>query len=144
MTEILTVINERAADMPLLQAHGQRMGLPSLLDEHLPTHGHWQGLSLGWVATLWLTHLLSAGDHRLSSVEPGVQQRLWTLQRSTGPPGQALACPEDRVERVLPTLGADTRWEAVETALDRQGLISPKGGHVAKEISLRMPALWPP
>jgi hypothetical protein len=49
MTEMLTVISERVDDIPLLVAQQERMGLPSLLDEHFPTHGHWQGLSLGWV-----------------------------------------------------------------------------------------------
>jgi len=61
-----SLINERVDDIPVLQAQMQHMGLPSLLDELFPTHGNWQGLSLGWVATIWLTHILSRGDHRLS------------------------------------------------------------------------------
>ena len=34
MTEILTVINERVDDIPLLLAHLDRMDVPRLLEEH--------------------------------------------------------------------------------------------------------------
>jgi transposase len=119
MNEILTVINERVDDIPLLQAQGQRMGRPSLLDEHCPPHGNWQGLSLGWVAGIGLPHLLSAGDHRLHHVEPWVQKRLWTLRSSTAQPVQALDFTDDRLEVVLLALSDDARWEAFESALNR-------------------------
>jgi hypothetical protein len=33
------------------------------------------GLSLGWVAEVWLTRILPAVDHRLHHVEPWVEQR---------------------------------------------------------------------
>ena len=71
MTEPLTLTTERIDDIPLLLAHLERMGLQPLLDEHFPTHGNWVGLSLGWVSVLWLTHILSEGDHRLNHVAPG-------------------------------------------------------------------------
>ena len=64
---------ERIDDVPLLLAQLERMGLRELLDLHFPVHGNWLGLSLGWTATLWLTHLLSEGDHRLNQVEPWAQ-----------------------------------------------------------------------
>ncbi|MFZ4625075.1 MAG: hypothetical protein ACOYNF_12665 [Rhodoferax sp.] len=39
------VINiERIDDIPLLLAQMKKMGIPSLLDTHFPTHGNWQGL----------------------------------------------------------------------------------------------------
>jgi len=134
MYEILTVINERVDDIPLLQAQVQRMGLPSLLDEHFPPHGNWQGLSLGWVAGIWLTPILSEGDHRLNHVEPWVQKRLWTLRSSTGQPVQALDFTDDRLEVVLLALSDDARWEAFESALNRYVLriyeVHPKRVHV--------------
>ena len=49
MNEIQSIITERVDDIPLLLEQMQRMGLPALLDDHFPTHGNWQGLSLGWV-----------------------------------------------------------------------------------------------
>ncbi len=55
MSEELTIVNERVDDVPLLIAHMERMGLPQQLNACFPTHGNWEGLSLGWVATCWFT-----------------------------------------------------------------------------------------
>ena len=57
---------ERIDDLPLLLAQLDRMRLRELLDRHFPVHGNWQGLRLGWVTVLWLTHLLSEGDPTVS------------------------------------------------------------------------------
>ena len=89
MAETLTIVSERVDDMPVLLAQLDRLGLQPLLDEHFPTHGNWVGLSLGWVSVLWLTHILSEGDHRLNHVAPWAKQRLHTLQavhRAAGAP----------------------------------------------------------
>ena len=85
MAERLSIISERVDDIPLLLAQQERMGVRSLLDESFPAHGNWVGLSLGWVAELWLTHILSEADHRLNHVEPWAEQRLHTLRgRNSG------------------------------------------------------------
>src|SRR2546427_152883 len=76
MNEIPNIITERVDDIPLLIEQMQRMGLPTLLDNHFPTHGNWTGLSLGWVSTIWLSSMLSRGDHRMVHVEPWVVTRL--------------------------------------------------------------------
>ncbi|MBN1485591.1 MAG: hypothetical protein JXA37_12815 [Chloroflexia bacterium] len=57
------------------------MAVRPMLDAHFPTHGNWQGLGLGTVAEIWLSHILSEADHRLSHVQP------WAEKRST-----ALSC----------------------------------------------------
>ena len=84
MNDIQNLITERVDDIPLLLEQMQRMNLPTLIDYHFPTHGNWQGLSLGWVSTIWLSAILSRGDHRLVHVEPWVNNRLWTLRKATG------------------------------------------------------------
>lgn len=120
MTEMLTVTSERVDDIPLLLAQQERMGLPSLLDEHFPTHGHWRGLSLGWVAVGWLTHILSEADHRLNHVQPWAQKRQETLGRCMGQPVRDLDFSDDRLGDVLRALSDDTRWEAFEGALNQR------------------------
>jgi transposase len=65
MTEKLTITSERVDDIPSLLAHMKKMELQVLLDKHFPTRGNWLGLSLGWVTVIWLTHIVSMGDHRL-------------------------------------------------------------------------------
>ena len=119
MNEIPPIITERVDDIPLLLEQMQRMGLPSLLDDHFPTHGNWQGLSLGWVATIWLSSILSRGDHRLVHVEPWVGNRLWMLRATTGQAVERLDFTDDRLEIVLHSLHDDTRWTAFESVLNR-------------------------
>src|SRR2546426_7562993 len=118
MNAIPHIITERVDDIPLLLEQMQRMGLPALLDAHFPTHGNWQGLSLGWLTTIWLSSILSRGDHRLVHVEPWVGNRLWTLRTTTGQDVQSLDFTDDRLEIVLRRLSDDTRWVAFEAALN--------------------------
>ena len=63
MNNSLNVINERVDDLPLLLTQLRQMGVSEQLDKHFSTHGNWQGLSLGSVAIVWLSYILSQGDH---------------------------------------------------------------------------------
>ena len=75
------------------------------------------GLSLGWVAVLWLTPILSEADHRLNHVQPWATQRLHTLRGATGQPVHPLDVSDDRLAAVLEALRDDARWPACEGAL---------------------------
>jgi transposase len=119
MNEIPNIITERVDDIPLLLDQMQRMGLPTLLDDHFPPHGNWTGLSLGWVSTIWLSAILSQGDHRMVHVEPWVAQRFWTLGGTTGQAVRRVDFTDDRLEIVLRRLSDDTRWAAFESALNQ-------------------------
>lgn len=119
MNDIQNIITERVDDIPLLLEQMQRMGLPALLDDHFPTHGNWQGLSLGWVSTIWLRAILARGDHRLVHVEPWASKRLGTLRSTTGQAVERLDFTDDRLEIVLRGLSDDTRWAAFESALNQ-------------------------
>src|ERR1700730_17341272 len=118
MTEITTLLTERVDDIPLLLAEMERMGLPTLVDECFPPHGHWSGLSPGWVATVWLAHVLSQGDHRLNHVRPWVEQRPTTLATALGRPLAGLDFTDDRLASVLRAFSDDARWTALEDALN--------------------------
>lgn len=118
MTERLSVINERVDDIPLLLAQMECMGVQPLLDEHFPTHGNWQGLSLGWVSVIWLTHILSQGDHRLNHAQPWAEKRRETLSRCTGQTVRALDFSDDRLGDVLSALSQDASWENFEDGLN--------------------------
>ena len=119
MNEIPTIITERVDDIPLLLEQMQRMGLPTLFDTHFPTHGNWTGLSLGWVSTIWLSSILSQGDHRMVHVEPWVAKRLWTLGTTTGQRVTRVDFTDDRLESVLRRLRHDARWGAFASALNQ-------------------------
>jgi transposase len=120
MHDIPYIITERVDDIPLLLEQMQRMGLPTLLDIHFPTHGNWTGLSLGWVSTIWLSSMLSRGDHRMVHVEPWVAQRLWTLGVTTGQAVKRVDFTDDRLEIVLRRLREDLRWAAFASAINQR------------------------
>ena len=95
------VINERVDDLPLLLAVLKHMGLSEQLDKHFPTHGNWQGISLGCLTTVWLSYILSQADHRLSHVQPWAEKRLETLSLCTDLELRALDFTDDRLEVIL-------------------------------------------
>ncbi|CAK0767359.1 hypothetical protein CCP3SC1_40073 [Gammaproteobacteria bacterium] len=54
------------------------------MDEHIPVHGNWQGLSLGWTVTVWLAHIVSQADHCLGHVQDWVAAHEETLRKLIG------------------------------------------------------------
>jgi len=118
--EALTITSERVDDIPVLAAQLERMGVAGVVDAHFPTHSGWAGLSLGGTVAVWLTHVLSQADHRLSHVQPWAAQRLETLGTSfefLAQPVRALDVADDRLAAILVALSDDTRWVAFEAAL---------------------------
>src|SRR6266852_3674576 len=120
MKEAESITTERVDDIPLLLAHMQRMGLAALLDRHFPTHGNWQGLSLGAVTTIWLAHVLSQGDHRMNHVQAWVEHRQETLRSCLGEPITGRDVNDDRLAEVLHELSDDEHWRAFEHELSGQ------------------------
>jgi len=120
MAEMLTVINEAGDDIPLLLAQLERMGVRSLLDEHFRTHGNWQGLSVGWVTEVWLTHILSQADHRLSYVQGWVAKHQETLGGGTGQAVRGLDFSDERLGDVLRIFSDDAVWEGFEEAVNQR------------------------
>ena len=118
MSDKLTVTSERVDDIPVLVAHQEHMGVPQQLDELYTSHGNRRGLSLGWLAVMWLAHILSESDHRMSHVRGWARQRLGTLQCCSGQVVTELDFTDDRLADVLQALSDDVRWSAFESALN--------------------------
>ena len=117
MKEALSIETERMDDLPLLLTHMQRMRLAELLDKHIPTHGHHQGLSVGELSVVWLAHLLSQADHRMNRVQEWGSRRLETWRGG----GLERLSPEDltddRLADVLRLLSHDDPFRAFEQEL---------------------------
>jgi transposase len=72
------------------------------------------------VGCIWLTHILSQADHRLSYVQPWVERHLACLQHATGQPLRPLDFSDDRLASLLRQFSDDYYWEPFETALNRR------------------------
>jgi transposase len=120
MMEKLTMTTERVDDIPVLLAQSERMGIADLLDASFQPHGNWEGTSLGLTTTIWLTHIVSEGDHRMNQVQPWAATRLHTLQTWSGQAVRDQEWSDDRLSIVLDALSDDQQWQQFETALNRQ------------------------
>ncbi|MCC5633060.1 hypothetical protein LC613_36670 [Nostoc sphaeroides CHAB 2801] len=111
------ITNERVDDIPLLLTQLEHMGVEQLIDKHFPCHGNWQGLNLGSVVVIWLTHILSQADHRLNHVQAWVSKRLETLKNFTDESLRSLDLADDRLQAVLRYLSIDANWFSFESEL---------------------------
>jgi transposase len=117
MSTTITATHERGDAIPAIIAHLKNMRVAEVLATHFPTNGHWQGLRLGWTTVVWLTVILSEGDHRLYRVEPWVKEHPRTLRRCIDTKVSPRDLAEDRLATILDYLGVAERWSACERAL---------------------------
>jgi transposase len=116
-TTELTIKSERIDDFVLLLEIMKRLGFPAILDRHLARHGLQQGLSWGWLATIWLAHILSQGDHRKLTVRDWVRQAHEMLERVTGLDIRETDFTDDRLTLLLRRLSKPEAWHAIELEL---------------------------
>ena len=116
-TTELTIKSERIDDFVLLLEIMKRLGFPAILDRHLARHGLQQGLSWGWIATIWLAHILSQGDHRKLTVRDWVRQAHEMLERVTGLDIRETDFTDDRLTLLLRRLSKPEAWHAIELEL---------------------------
>ena len=117
MSTELTLTTERIDDFPLLLSVMLRLGLPGIFDHHLGRHGLHQGLSWGWIATIWLAHILTESNHRKHPVQAWVKQAQETIVKITGQQVQELDFTDDRLTLLLRRLSKPATWQAVEREL---------------------------
>jgi transposase len=111
---------ERIDEIPLLLQHLRAMGLAEMIDAHIRPHGNWgPELSLGETIEVWLTYILSEGDHRLCAVEGWVASLEETLRHLVSPRLTPQALCDDRLARALRYLAQDEPWRSLEEDLNR-------------------------
>jgi transposase len=119
MSEHITITHERTDDIPVIVAFLLQMRVAELIDTHFPTNGNWTGLSLGQMLVVWLTFLISEGDHRLSHVEPWVTAHQHTLSRSLHHEVRPRDCTDDRLATGLDYLCVAENWVKCEGELNQ-------------------------
>jgi transposase len=117
-TSDLVIITELVDDVALLIGQMVKMGLPEVLDRHIPRHGTQRGLSWGWTAVMWLAYIVTEGDHRNVSVETYLQGMHHTLSRLTAQSIAPLDCSDDRLSHLLKHVSKPAYWHAIERDLN--------------------------
>jgi transposase len=118
----LVIITERVDDVALLLGQMMKMGLPEILDNHLPKHWKQRGLSWGWTAVIWLAYILTEGDHRKVAVETSVTGMTHTLSQGSGHTIRALDFRDDRLAHLLSHLSKATYWHPLEQAFNERSM----------------------
>jgi transposase len=108
--------HERVDDLPLLLGLIQQLQLPEIMERSLGSHHLHEGISNGWLASIWMAFIISQGDHRKVSVQDWAIRHHHTLEAIIGQPLRSIEFSDDRLSIVLRRLH-DTDWSALETNL---------------------------
>ena len=114
----LVIITERVDDVALLMGQMVQMGLPEILDRHIPRHWRQRGLSWGWTAVIWLAYIVTEGDHRKVSVETYLKGMHHTLSHLTAQAIEPLDFSDDRLSHLLTHLSKPAYWHQIEQDLN--------------------------
>jgi transposase len=117
MDATLELTHERVDDVPLLLGFLIQLTFPEILDRHLPPHPLHQGLSNGWLITVWIAYILSQADHRKSHVQEWVDSLEHTIATLIGQPLRPVEFSDDRLTLVLKRLSDLAAWHELEADL---------------------------
>jgi transposase len=116
------ISSERIDDVVLLLNVMKQIGLPEIINRHLPRHGNEKGLNWGWVALIWLSYILSVGDHRKVKVREWVNQRSYTIETVCDLELRETDFTDDRLGILLKRLSHDSSSSEIETDLNRNSI----------------------
>lgn len=115
--EVGEVQVERLDDIPVIFGLLQNMHIKAVIDQVIEIHGNWNGLSPGWVITIWLVHILSEHNHNMDRVQEWVAKRLQILRALTGQALTELDFTDDRLALCLRKLSQAVVWQPIEAQL---------------------------
>ena len=118
----LVIITERVDDVALLIGQMVKMGLPEVLDRHIPRHWTQRGLSWGWTAVIWLAYIVTEGDHRKVSVETYIKGMHHTLRHLTAQVIEPLDFRDDRWSHLLKHFSKPAYGHQIEHDLHARSL----------------------
>ena len=107
--------HEPVNDVPVL-AHliQERLGIGLAQDQLVPRHGNRLGLSIGRVATAWMTHILSECNHFMSRVQEWADELPHTLEMTLGQKIRDTDLGDERLAEVARELSDDEVWHGLE------------------------------
>lgn len=117
MDATLELTHERIDDVPLLLGFLIKLRFPEILDQYLPPHPLHQGLSNGWLITIWIAYILSRANHHKSPVREWANGLRYTLKTCTGQTIRDVDFTDDRLTLVLGRLSDPELWHTLEAGL---------------------------
>jgi transposase len=118
----LIIITERVDDVAFLIGQMVKMGLPEVLDRHIPRHWTQRGISWGWTAVIWLAYIVTEGDHRKVSMETYLKGMKHTLSHLTAQIIEPLDFSDDRLSHLLKHLSKKAYWHQIEQDLNARSI----------------------
>jgi transposase len=118
----LVIITERVDDVAFLIGHMVQMGLPEVLDHHIPRHWTQRGRSWGWTAVMWLAYIVTEGDHRKGSMETYLKGMHHPLSRLTAQAIEPLDFRDDRLSHLLQHLSTPAYGHQSERELHARSI----------------------
>jgi transposase len=114
--------SERSDDIPLLLHQLQQLQIAEIIDAQLPApHGNRQGLSYGQLSMLFLSYIMSEGDHRLCAVEDWTNEHIQTVMAATGWSISAKDASDDRLGALVESIGSQMQSrERIEQQLGQR------------------------
>ncbi len=126
---------ENVDQLPVIYGLLQKMKIQATIDSVIQPHGNWQGLSIGWVVTIWLMHILTQHTHQMDCVQGWVGKHLVVLRKLTRQKVTALDFTDDRLALCLRYLSPSESWSRLETCLT-SGVIQ------VYELKQKLPTRW--
>lgn len=108
---------ERVDSLPVIHGMLKGMGIRGVVDSEIKVHGNWEGLSPGWVVTIWLMHILSEQNHEMEPVQKWVGRHLVMLRGLTKQPLTELDFTDDRLALCLRYIHPCPVWQRIESLL---------------------------
>jgi transposase len=113
-------VTEKVGDIGILIGQMIKMGLPEVLDNHIPRHWKQRSLSWGWTIVIWLAYVISENDHRKLPVEAYVAGAQNTLSGLIGQEIDSKDFTDDRLAIVLKHISNPNYWKKNDTELNER------------------------
>jgi transposase len=113
---------ERVDNIPIIVETLKKMEVQEEIDKHHEKHGNEQGLSLGWLALVFLTYILAEESHKMVTVESWAMAHRHTLERVTGQRMRRTDFTDDRIGKLLYYLSKDRLWLEVDEEISQHSI----------------------
>lgn len=111
---------ERIDDIPLIINHLQKIGMGQAIDHVIEPHKNWEGLSVGKLAEIWMSYIISEGDHRMNQLEEWAMERKLLFECLYNQKIKYSNFADDKLELVLDYLDKKDNWVKIESLINKR------------------------